>query len=90
MKNIIVYVLSFVTAFAFTVAGMAMWRSATGQNDHIYLFHNGSASYIADHACVIDAPLTRTKESMQLAFTECMRLHKIHQEEKSNESSGSN
>jgi hypothetical protein len=90
MKYIIVWALSFVTAFIFTLIGMAMWRSATGQNDHIYLFHGSSAAYVADSACTIDTPLNRDVKSMKRSFDECVRLHKIHQKKDQNESPGGN
>ena len=79
MKNVITYILSFTLAFTFTVLGIAGFRSAMGYNDHIHLFSNGSASYIADFSCTIDAPLTRSVEDMQKAFDECLKLHKEYQ-----------
>lgn len=80
MKNILIYMLSFCAAFVFTVIGMAAFRSFMASNDHIHLFSNGAASYVADYSCTIDAPLGRSVESMQASFDECVRLHKEYQE----------
>ena len=73
------YIVSFIGAFTCTLAGIALTRTVLGYNDHIHLFHNGSASYIADYSCTIDAPLDRSVESMQASFDECVRLHKEYQ-----------
>ena len=79
MKIILVYALRFATAFTFTVIGIVSFRTAMGYNDHIHLLSSGSASYIADFSCTIDAPLTRSVEDMQKAFDECLKLHKEYQ-----------
>ena len=79
MKFWATYIVSFIAAFTFTLAGIALARTALGYNDHIHLFHNGSAAYIADSACTIDTPLNRSVESMQASFDECVRLHKEYQ-----------
>ena len=79
MKNVITYVLSFTLAFTFTILGVAGFRTAMGYNDHIHLFSDGSATYIAGFGCTIDAPLTRSTKDMQEAFDECLRLHKEYQ-----------
>lgn len=79
MKNVITYALSFALAFTFTILGIAGYRTAMGHNDHIHLFSDGSASYIADFSCTVDAPFSRSTKDMQEAFDECLRLHKEYQ-----------
>ena len=80
MKFVTTYILSFALAFAFTLLGIAGFRTAMGCNDHIHLFHGGSAAYVADQACTIDTPLNRSADSMKRSFDECVRLHIEYQE----------
>tara|TARA_B100001057_G_scaffold367063_1_gene370429 strand:+ start:1301 stop:1555 length:255 start_codon:yes stop_codon:yes gene_type:complete len=82
MKSAITYVLSFTLAFTFTILGIAGVRTVLGYNDHIHLFHGGSAAYVADQACTIDTPLNRSVDSMKRSFDECVRLHIEYQEYK--------
>ena len=80
MKYAVTYIVAFIAAFTFTLVGIALARTALGYNDHIHLFHGGSATYIADQACTIDTPLDRDVKSMQASFDECVRLHKEYQD----------
>ena len=82
MKYAMVYIVSFFAAFVFTILGIAGVRTVLGYNDHIHLFHGGSAAYVADSACTIDTPLNRSVESMKRSFDECVRLHVEYQEYK--------
>ena len=73
------YLFFFSCALVFIILGVGVTRTALGMNDHIHLFDGGSASYVADYSCTIDAPLTRSVEDMQEAFDECLKLHKEYQ-----------
>ena len=73
------YLLFFSCALVFIILGVGVTRTALGMNDHIHLLDGGSASYVADYSCTIDAPLTRSVENMQEAFNKCLKLHKEYQ-----------